>query len=202
MNRGTPGFETLYKDRLSDLCKIDYFSRADTLGLEHQHDALKVLLYGVPYRVSSSGITDLSGKEINFAVGAVICQYILLSPKTVPCGEELITFRELDGAGPLTGYFIENTQKIIESAFSGKMNRLIDACHQMGGISNERDTSYDVSVRFDMLPRIPIFLRYNDRDEAFPAQCSLLFKQTAKSYLDLESLGILGTFLVGNLIKQ
>jgi len=201
VKREKTGFETLYRDLLRELNKIDYLARAAVLGLEPQHNALKVVFYGSPYRVSSRGVTDLSGKDINFAVGAVICKYILFSPKTVPCGEELISFREFDGAGPLTGYFIENTQKIIESAFSGGMDRLKHACRDMGGISNIHDASYDVSVRFDALPRVPIYLRYNDRDEMFPAQCSILFKQTAEQFLDLESLGILGTFLVGNLIQ-
>lgn len=63
------------------------------------------------------------------------------------------------------------------------------------------DPSWDISVAFDMLPRIPVRLRFNDKDDEFPAQSSILFRQSAESYIDMESLAIGATYLTGMLTK-
>jgi hypothetical protein len=52
-----------------------------------------------------------------------------------------------------------------------------------------------------MLPRIPIRLRFNDKDDEFPAQSSILFRQSTESYIDMESLAIGGTYFTGMLTK-
>jgi Domain of unknown function (DUF3786) len=39
---------------------------------------------------------------------------------------------------------------------------------------------------------VPILLVFNDRDEDFPAHCSLLFERRAEKYLDMECLAMLG----------
>jgi hypothetical protein len=71
----------------------------------------------------------------------------------------------------------------------------------MGGRLIDDDPSWDLSMAFDMLPRIPIRLRFNDKDDEFPAQCSILFRKSAESYIDMESLAIGATYLTGMLTK-
>lgn len=51
----------------------------------------------------------------------------------------------------------------------------------------------------DSLPRIPVLLRFNDRDEDFPAQCAVLFPRSAETFLDLECMAIGATLLAGML---
>ncbi|MFC1868393.1 DUF3786 domain-containing protein [Thermodesulfobacteriota bacterium] len=51
------------------------------------------------------------------------------------------------------------------------------------------------------MPRIPVVLRFNDADNLCPAQCSILFRQSAEIFLDFRSMGITGTFLTGNISK-
>ncbi|MFV9645445.1 MAG: hypothetical protein ACNYWU_06440 [Desulfobacterales bacterium] len=48
---------------------------------------------------------------------------------------------------------------------------------------------------------MPVVLRFNDADNLYPAQCSILFRQSAEIFLDLRSIGIAGTFLTVNIIK-
>ena len=71
----------------------------------------------------------------------------------------------------------------------------------MGGRLINDNTSWDLLMAFDMLPRIPIRLRFNDKDDEFPAQCSILFRKSAESYIDMESLAIGATYLTGMLTK-
>jgi len=100
-----------------------------------------------------------------------------------------------------TGYFTTNTNKIVETSFSGRLNLLEKACRKLGARPLEDGAAYDLSLMFKALPRIPVLLRFHDGDEEFPAQCSILFRQSAEQYLDMESLAIAGTFLAGNLIQ-
>ncbi len=61
------------------------------------------------------------------------------------------------------------------------------------------DVAYDLSYRFEALPRLSLLLLFNDADEDFPAKCMVLFEKHAEEYLDLESLAMTGAILVRNL---
>jgi hypothetical protein len=88
----------------------------------------------------------------------------------------------------------------VEQAFSGQLDRLIQRCNEIGGIS-EKTLGYDLSIRFGALPRIPILFHFNDKDEVLPAKAAFLFQGHANKVLDLKSLGILVTYLTGLLIQ-
>ena len=50
-------------------------------------------------------------------------------------------------------------------------------------------------MQIDALPRIPLLLLFNDRDEEFPAQCSVLFEKRTEAYLDMECVAMVGMLL-------
>jgi hypothetical protein len=52
---------------------------------------------------------------------------------------------------------------------------------------------------FEALPRVRIYLIFNDADEDFPADCSLLFEKQAAKYLDMECLAMIGMVLAERL---
>ena len=197
-------FETIYTALRKRLTGIDYLAKSTLLGAKIQDNELVIPFFGIPHRVSRSGVTDMSGREINLALGVVLYQYVLHCPQdTSAGGEELVTFREFEASSPLSGYFVENTQKLIAGAFAGNISALEARCKKLEGVLHVDDNaSYDLSVQFNALPRIPIFLRFNDRDEEFPAQCVILFRRSAEQFLDLQSLCISGTFLAGSLIGK
>jgi len=194
-------FEETYRDYLKQLADIDYLSRADILGGRTSGSELIINFYGKEYRVSARGITDPGGQKANFAICVVLCKYILGCPGKVMQDGTWVTYREFKDAGPLIGYFNANTNKTIESTFSGRMDLLTRASQRLAATPVEDDAAYDLSLMFKALPRIPVMLRFNDSDAEFPAQCAILFRQSAEQYLDMESLAIVGTFLAGNLIK-
>lgn len=190
-------FEHTYRDYLRQIAGIDFLSRAELLGAERAGNMLIIPFYTKPYRISSEGVFDALGKPANFAKSVVLCRYILQCPEVTPAGGSWVTYREFKGAGPLVGYFTSNTNKIIETAFGGNTPALTKACETLGGVIFDDGSSYDISIRFDFLPKIPVLLRFNDKDQEFPAQCTILFRSTAEKYLDMECLAIGGTFLAG-----
>ena len=62
--------------------------------------------------------------------------------------------------------------------FSGKRDELVKACEKYHGYPGKKPFSYDVVMQFDALPRISLLLLFNDKDEEFPAECSVLFQRT------------------------
>lgn len=194
-------FDTTLEDYLAQVGGTDLLSRADALGAVADHGALIIPFYGTPHRISKEGVFNASGERANFAVSVVLCRYILHCPETTPAVGEWVTYRDFKDAAPLTGYFTANTNKIIETTFSGKLSALEARCQNAKGCFVDTP-SFDLAVTFEFLPRIPVFFRFNDRDDEFPAQSSILFRQSAENYLDMECLSIGGTFLAGLLVND
>jgi hypothetical protein len=194
-------FETTLEDYLTQIGNIDLVSRGVTLGATTREGALILPLYGIPHRVSKEGVFDAGGKKANFTVSVVLCRYVLQCPATVPAPGGWVPYREFRDAAPLTGYFTTNTNRVIETTYAGNLAMLEDACRRIGGRLVE-EPSFDLAAAFDLLPRIPVYFRFNDRDDEFPAQSSVLFRQSAEHYLDMECLAIGGTLLTGLLINK
>jgi len=192
-------FEVTYHKYLEQIAGIDLLSRADILGGAIQDDRLVIPFYGESHQVSKDGVLNAAGQKATFAVSVLLCCYVLQCPEKEPEPGEWVTYREFKDAGPLTGYFASNTNKIIETTFAGHIDRLKSACREMRGRAMEAP-AFDVAYMFQMLPRVPVFFRFNDRDDMFPAQTSILFRQSAEKHIDMECLAIGGTYLTGLLI--
>ncbi|MCA1785277.1 MAG: DUF3786 domain-containing protein [Desulfobacteraceae bacterium] len=59
--------------------------------------------------------------------------------------------------------------------------------------------SCDLSYMFEALPRVRVYLVFNDADEDFPADCSLLFEKQAPRYLDMDCLAMIAMVLAEQL---
>jgi hypothetical protein len=200
MSLKSPIFEETYKNYLAQVAGIDLASRAPTLEIRLENGEALIPLFGNIYRVSSRGVFDPSGLEPDHAVKVTLCKYLLLCPETEPIGEEWVSYKDFKAAAPFVGGFINNTEKALVRHFSGSFARLREACRTMGSRPAELEVSYQLALRFEALPKIPILLLFNDEDEEFPAQCSLLFQKKAEGYLDMECLAILGWVLTDGLL--
>jgi len=194
-------FEQTYRNYLNDIGQIDYLSRATRLGVEVEGSCLIIPLYDRRYRLSPDGIAGQDGVEANPAVRVILCRYVLDCPAESAAGGRLMTYREFAGAGPLVSYFTSNTYKTIETHFSGRLDLLKRRAEQLGAVPSASDT-YDLSLQFKALPRIPVILNFNDRDQQFPAVCSILYRESAQQFLDMECLAMTGTLLAGRLIAS
>jgi hypothetical protein len=194
-------FDKTREDYLAQIGGIDLLSRADVLGATSDDGTLIIPIYGMPHRISKEGVFNSSGEKANFAVSVVLCCYILQCPEAAPALGDWVTYREFRDSAPLTSYFASNTNKIIETTFAGQLSKLENACKNIGG-RIVGTPSFDFAATFDFLPRISVYFRFNDRDEEFPAQSSILFRRSAEDYLDMECLAIGGTYLTGLLIND
>jgi hypothetical protein len=195
-------FEQVYQDYLSQLRQLDLQKIARRLGAEIVADSILVPLFGQPYKISSAGITDSSGKEPIHSVKVVLCQYLLHAPPAGPREKDWVSYKDFRDAAPFVGGFQNNTEKAIAKNFAGRLETLRGACLRLGGKDPGLDWGYQLSMEFDPLPQVPILLLFNDADEEFSAQCLLLFKRGAEKYLDMESLAILAWLLTDHLSQS
>ena len=133
MGKKATVFENTYREYLAQIAGIDFLSRAELLGAERAGNALVIPFYKEPYRVSADGVIDSLGKPANFAKSVVLCRYILQCPEDIPVGGSWVSYREFKDAGPLVSYFTSNTNKIIETAYTGNASALKTACESLGG---------------------------------------------------------------------
>jgi hypothetical protein len=199
LEQKAPIFEQIYQDYLAQLGQVDLQNIANKIGTEMKGDSILVPLFGQLYKISPKGILDPSGKEPIHSVKVVLCQYLLHAPATEPEGEDWVSYKDFKDASPFVGGFQNNTEKAIAKNFAGRLEALRKACLQLGGKDPGLDWGYQLSMKFDPLPHVPILLLFNDADEEFPAQCLLLFERRAEKYLDMESMAILAWLLTDDL---
>ena len=124
-----------------------------------------------------------------------------MCPDKVQPSAEWVAYRNFKNAQPLLGYFAGKVDQPIIDRFSGNLPGLEAACKKLGGEAIEDDASYDLSIQLSALPRIPLFLRFNDKDDLLPATCIVLFQAATKEYIDMESLAIVGALFAEKLVN-
>ncbi|MBU8849875.1 MAG: DUF3786 domain-containing protein, partial [Desulfobacterales bacterium] len=168
-------FDITYSEYLSQLKDFDFSKKARILGLQKQNQSFVFEFFNRKIVFDQNGFKDITGEELSFAVRVVFCKYLLMCPKKISeSSNRLVTFREFANAGPLFSSFTSNTNKIIETTFSGQLEKLKMRCQKLGG-TMIKSKSYDLSVRFRALPMLPIILNFNDRDELLPAKSVFLY---------------------------
>ncbi len=195
-----PVFKKTYKDYLLKIAEMDLKSAEENLGVSVESKTITVPLFGESYIINGNSISDTSGKKPSFDICIILCKYILLCPENLSDQKEWVSFRDFKDSGPLTTYFSNDVELAISGYFSGKTFEMEKACRLLGGHAPEIEVSYDLAMKFDVLPRIPLLLLFNDADEGFPAHCSVLFEKRADIFLDAECLAIAGRLLFSALI--
>jgi hypothetical protein len=186
-----PIFKKTYKDYLKQVGRLDLNACRQTLGFDMEGHTALIPMFDRRYHVSGDEICDSAGKRADWSIAVVLCKYLLLCPSAPLLSRDLRTFKDFKDAAPLISYFDSTVQGRISREFSGRSNDLGKACQTIGGKPYTQELAYRIKYQFRALPKIPVYLLFNDEEEGFPAQCTLLFEQRVQNYLDMESLAIL-----------
>jgi hypothetical protein len=125
-------------------------------------------------------------------VSVILCKYLLLCPLIEPLGGNWLSYKDFKDAAPLIQAFSNTVTQPIAETFSNRLAELNVAGNKIGGYPPTDEYPYDLAMQFDALPKIPILLLFNDKDDEFPAQCSVLFEKRAEKFLDMECLAMVG----------
>ena len=185
-------YEQTYKDYLSRITELDLPFLAEKLGIQWDGHHVIIPFFGKPYRVSAKGITDPSNRQPHLSVSVILCKYLLMCPMIEPLEGNWMSFKDFKDAAPLIQAFYNTVTHPIAETFSGRLAELEKAGEKIGGYAPAEALTYDFSIRFDALPKVPLLLLFNDQDDEFPAQCSVLFEKRAEKFLDMECLAMVG----------
>jgi hypothetical protein len=196
-------FETHYEDYCRQIAELDFSSINRTLGIELRGQKVIVPFLGEEYIVSNTGIADEFGNRPNYMVCVILSKYLLLCPDAPVVNKEWSSLKDFRKMSQFTNLnvFTSDTERPIVKRFSGRIGELSDASQKLGGKPCELSISYDFAMEFIVLPKIEILLLFNDRDDDFPATCSVLFQRQAEDYLDPESLIMIGVAFTQRLKK-
>ncbi len=197
-------FEINYKNYLAQILDTDFMSIKEKLGTEVDGDQMIIPFLNRNYLVSKEGIVDESGKRPDYTICVILSKYILLCPDLPHYDTEWAAFRDFKKTSHFTNvnFYASDTERPIVQNFSGKLDTLSKACKKSGGFLNDSAISYDLVMQFNALPKISLLLLFNDKDEDFSAECSVLFQKHAEYYLDPESLAMTSAFLAKNIIDS
>ncbi len=191
----TEVFEEIYRNYLDGVGKTDLDRVAAALGLSREGEGVVVPFLGVPHRVSPLGITDAEGRRPIHSVSVILCRYVIMCPESEPMETDWVTYKDFRDAAPFAGGFMNNAERPIGLTFQGRISDLEQAGRELKGRPFDAGIAADLVWRFDALPKVPLLMVFNDRDEDFPAQCTLLFERRAEKYLDMECLAMMGWVL-------
>ena len=197
MQSKNPIFEKNYHAYLNDLSGLDLSDRVEVLDItvEKQSNTASIQYFGKKYSVSTEGVVGPTGQRPGYEVCVVLLKYLLMCPKRLPIEDDWINYRELKDSGPLAAYFSNNTLGALTKNYEERKDVLESVVSFIGGVQPQQNYPYDVAVEFRVLPRIPILLLFNDKDEEFDAQTSILFERRADRFLDAECLAMLAGYL-------
>ena len=185
-------FEQTYEAYLSQIARLDFNFIAGTLGAKVDGEDIIIPFFGKPYRVSARAITDPSGKQPHLSICVILCKYLLMCPLIEPLGGNWMAFKDFKDAAPLVQAFSNTVTGPIAEAFSGRVSELEKSGKKMAGYTPGEEFPYDLCMQFDALPKIPLLLLFNDRDDEFPAQCGVLFEKRTEKFIDMECLAMVG----------
>jgi hypothetical protein len=194
-------YEQTYQDYLSRIAEIDLKFTADKLDLQMSGGTVMIPFFGKTYRVSTAEIADPAGKQPHLSVSVILCKYLLMCPMIVPLGGNWMSFKDFKDAAPLIQSFFNTVTLPIADSFSTRLADLEIAAKNIGGYPPADEFPYDLSLQFDALSKVPLLLLFNDKDEEFPAQCSVLFEKRVEKLLDMECLAMVGVLFCEYLKK-
>ncbi len=192
MGKKSSIFEETYRKYVAQIAEVDLEPLGEKLGIYIEKDRAVIPFFNKHYDVSAKGIFDHTGKPPSFDISVMLSKYILLCPENKPMEATWVSFRDFPDSGPLLTYWANDVENAIADYFSGHHKELEKCCMDLGGILPKTDLSYDLTMQFTPLPKVPLLMLFNDVDDEFSASCSVLFEKRAEKYLDAECLAILG----------
>jgi hypothetical protein len=202
MQPEAPIFQEIYEDYLRQVAACDLSDKADILDVRVDGTNIHLSFFNQPFTITPEKVSDREGNRPYHAVSVILCKYLLLCPRFVNQAVDLVTYKDFKDALPYVLGFKNTAEKPISRHFSGKIDLLKEKCVMLGGTPHATDGSYQLAYRFQALPRVPIYLFFNDLDEDFPAECTLLFEKSASDYLDMECIAMVGMVLAEWLKKS
>jgi len=161
----------------------------------------RLAFFWTEYVVSSVDFTVRragDGKEPSSFIQSLILTYLVMGDGTTP-SKRWIGFRELPDGMFYVQAFRGYTGVRLVRQMEGGLAAFERASKKLGGEPIE--AIGDAGYAFTLLPRIRVAVVYWQGDEELASQARVLFEDTAPHYMPTDGLAIMGSHLVGSLLR-
>lgn len=138
------------------------------------------------------------GEQPSSFIQSLILTYLVTADGTTP-SRRWIGFRELPDGMFYVQAFRGYTGRRLVQQLDGGLEAFRHACEEMGG--EPLDAIGDAGYSFALLPRVRVGVVYWQGDEDLPSQARVLFEDTAAHYMPTDGLAIMGSHLVGTILR-
>jgi hypothetical protein len=171
-------------------------------GCEQDADGdFRLKFFWQEYVISSTDFTvrrAKDGEEPSSFVQSLILSYLVTADGTTP-SRRWIGFRELPEGMFYVWAFRGYTGIRLVRQLDGGIEAFCRAAESLE--SKPLEEIGDAGYVFTLLPRIHVAVVYWRGDEEFPSQARVLFEDSAAHYMSTDGLAILGSHLVGRILK-
>ena len=160
----------------------------------------RLMFFGQEYVISADGFAVRradADKELPSFTQSLILTYLITADGTTP-SSRWIGFRELPDGMFYVQAFQGYTGGRLVRELEDDIVAFRRAAEALGG---EPLGIGDAGYTFTVFPRVHMALVYWEGDDEFPSQARVLFEDTSSHYMSTDGLAILGSQLVGRLLK-
>ena len=162
--------------------------------------AFFVPFFGEPYSVTyPEGVVARGNGSPAGAREALIVLHYLVNADGTPVQGRWVAYRDLPGARYHEPAFVAEVENPLSRGLAGRRQELRDWAEEN---AEAVDLPGDVAAAWYVLPRVPLLLVFNDRDEEFTASARVFFDASAPHYLPTEDLSVLAELAALRLLEE
>lgn len=153
-------------------------------------EMIRLTMLNKPYEMRKDGLFENDAYCRDSWAKIIIYDYIRRKGNR-PLTGEWVTLGYFPHTASHVKAFQRNAEEKVAATFNKNMNRLKTCCKELGGTETQGKMKADYIWRFNLLPKIPLYLCFWDADEEFSASCKLFLDSSAEAYIDIEYLAYL-----------
>jgi Domain of unknown function (DUF3786) len=159
-----------------------------------------VPFFGDYHLVSYPGgeVTRADGAPAGGTAEMIVLHYLVGADGTA-VAERWVSYRDLPGARYHEPAFVAEVEGPLSRGLAGKLDSLRDWA---GRSARLLELPGDVAAAWEVLPRVPLLVIFNEADEEFGASARVLFDISAPGYLPTEDLSVLAEIAVERLLAE
>ncbi|MDR2367631.1 MAG: DUF3786 domain-containing protein [Deltaproteobacteria bacterium] len=201
------GYEKIYDWVAESLTGFDLEANAEPLGLERDPGGgVVVKLFGRDYLVRNDGAKVMDGKPTSFNHLSLAAHYAM-SQGRAPAAMDFVKLGALSGVPAGTGqgaFDREAISKPLAKRYGHDREGLEAAVKRIGGRpwggSGEAERGQTWEYVFEVFPRIPMKLVFEEPDEEFGPEFIVMYDSKSIEYMEFEALAFLGGLLMRELL--
>jgi hypothetical protein len=160
--------------------------------------AFVVPFFGEDHMVSypGGGVARADGGPVGGMAEMIILHYLVGADGTA-VAEHWVSYRDLPGARYHEPAFIAEVEGPLSRGLAGHLDSLRPWAKRN---ARPLELPGDMAIAWDVLPRVPLLIIFNEADEEFGASARVLFDISAPGYLPTEDLSVLAEIAVERLM--